>query len=83
MAYRMQLGESTAPERAMGDPMSAADADEADDDNFDGWAEEVQPTRALFPDDPATFPSADAALEHAQAQGCDLRALIALSLIHI
>lgn len=77
MAYRMQLGESTAPERAMGDPMSAADADEADDDNFDGWAEEVQPTRALFPDDPATFPSADAALEHAQAQGCDLRALIA------
>ena len=43
MAYRMQLGESTAPERAMGDPMSAADADEADDDNFDGWAEEVQP----------------------------------------
>ncbi|KOS14023.1 protein arginine n-methyltransferase [Malassezia pachydermatis] len=55
------------------------DADEVwaeEDDNFDGWEEAQVPSRALFPDDSTSFESAEQALEHAKAQGCDLRALV-------
>ncbi|WFD28599.1 type I protein arginine methyltransferase [Malassezia nana] len=50
---------------------------DAEDDNFDGWDDEDVPTRALFPDDTTTFPHAEAALQHAAEQGCDLRQLVA------
>lgn len=48
-----------------------------EDDNFDGWDDVIVPARALFPEWTESFESADAALEHAKAHGCDLKALIA------
>lgn len=47
-----------------------------EDDNFDGWNEASVPARALFPEWDARFDSAEKALEHARAQGCDLHALV-------
>ena len=68
----MSLDPQGAPERAEEQELWARE-----DNNFDGWDEEDVPTRALFPDDAATFPNAEAALQHAAEQGCDLRQLVA------
>lgn len=68
MAMDLEGAREQAEEQALWDK---------EDNNFDGWDDEDVPTRALFPDDAATFPNAEAALQHAKEQGCDVRQLVA------
>lgn len=70
-------GSSAHPaERPAAGSASLAEDDELDDDTFDDWEDDVQPTRALFPDEDREFPTAQAALDDAKRRGCDLRALV-------
>lgn len=55
---------------------AADDGWDEDEDDFEGWEESPVPTKALFPEDTTSFDSADEALEHAKAQGCDFRELV-------
>ena len=73
MAYRIDA-EADLPPAA---PRFVADDDEDEgEDDFEGWSESGQPTRALFVADTTVYPSPEAALAQAQADGCDVRALV-------
>lgn len=73
MAYRIDA-EAGLPPAA---PRFVADDEEDEgEDDFEGWSEGGQPTRALFVADTTVYPSPEAALAQAQADGCDVRALV-------
>ncbi|WFD44248.1 type I protein arginine methyltransferase [Malassezia psittaci] len=73
MEYRVEEEADACPAGAQ---FVANDAENEGEDDFEGWVENEQPTRALFVDDTTLYPSPEAAVEETKAQGCDLRALV-------
>ncbi|WFD03942.1 type I protein arginine methyltransferase [Malassezia obtusa] len=74
MAYRIDAEELAPPPATR---FAAEEEEDEGEDDFEGWSEGEQPTRALFVADTTVYPSPEAALAQAKADGCDLRALVA------